>query len=71
MRKAFDYLLAHVPDIAVLILSIAVLLTTIALCQGELPGQPNTAGHRSHAAGWHASDNRTSPMECSYGILQR
>lgn len=30
------------------------------VCQGELPSQPNAAGHRSHAAGWHMPNSRAS-----------
>lgn len=30
------------------------------VCQGELPGQPNTAVRRSHAAGWHTPGSRAS-----------
>ena len=30
------------------------------VCQGELPGQPHTAGHRSHAAEWHTPGSRAS-----------
>ena len=30
------------------------------VCQRELPGQPDTANHRSHTTRWHTSGSRTS-----------